>query len=339
MNKTRKILEWAVSEKASDLHLTVGLPPCIRVNGCVQWSSDVPPLTPDDISSIAEAMLDAEQVNLSREHGEIEFSYGLHDLGRFRCTLYRQRGSCALAIRIISPAPRSMDELGLPKIAKAICGRRDGLILVTGPTGSGKSTTLAAMVEEINNTRCGVIITLEDPIEYLHKHKQCIVNQREIGSDTKSFATALRTALRSDPDVILVGEMRDPETMAIALRAAETGHLVLSTLHTRSAANAIDRIIDSFPLEGRDQVRIQLASTVEAVIAQKLVPTIGGGSRVLSTEVLVGTPAVRNVIREGKTHMLNNIVETGSRSGMHTMEADLKRLAQAGLIEAEEILT
>ncbi len=338
MRDVRKILEWAVKSNASDLHLTVGLPPCIRVNGTIQLWSEFQPLTPKDVASIAESMLAFQHLELSGEHGETEFSYGLHDLGRFRCTLYKQRGSYALAIRIISPATRSIEELGLPSIVKSICERKDGLVIVTGPTGSGKSTTLAAIVEEINRTRSGVIITLEDPIEYLHTHKKCIVNQREIGSDTNSFASALRTALRSDPDVILVGEMRDPETMAIALRAAETGHLVLSTLHTRSAASTIDRVIDSFPLEGREQIRVQLASTVEAVIAQKLVPTKDERSRVLATEVLVGTPAVRNIIREGKTHMLNNIIETGSRYGMHTMEADLKRLAQEGLIDLERAL-
>jgi len=258
-------------------------------------------------------------------------------VGRFRCTAFRQRGSYGLAIRLISPQVLPLEELGLPPVVRDLCDRRDGLILVTGPTGSGKSTTLAAMIDVINHQRHGVIITLEDPIEYIHRHAKCIVNQREVGSDTTSYASALKAALRADPDVILVGEMRDLETISTALIAAETGHLVLSTLHTRGGAQTIDRIIDVFPPHQQQQVRVQLAGVLQAVISQQLLRTVDGKRMVPAVEVLIGTTAIRNLIREGKTHQIPAAIETSARFGMQTMESSLEQLVNQGLVDPEEL--
>ncbi len=332
------LLKWAVEKRASDLHLTVGTPPSIRVNGRIFKHEGVTALKNEDIESFAKELINDVQYSKLEKNGELDFSYGLARIGRFRCSLYKQRGSLSLAARVVPSEILSASELGLPSVIKTIASLEDGLVLVTGPTGSGKSTTLACILDIINSSRRGVIVTLEDPIEYLHRHNSCIVNQREIGSDSMSFASGLRTALRSDPDVILVGEMRDLETISIALRAAETGHLVLSSLHTRSAAATIDRIIDSFPSQGRQQIRIQLATTIEAVISQRLLLTRDEESRVLATEILMGTPAIRNMIREGKTHTINNAIETGTRYGMHTMESDINRLTKAGIIDRERAI-
>ncbi len=250
--------------------------------------------------------------------------------------MYRQRGSISCSVRVINAKVPKLSDLGLPDILADIARKKDGLVLVTGPTGSGKSTTLAAMIDQINQERQGVIITLEDPIEYLHHHRGCIINQREVGTDTLSFASGLRSALRADPDVILVGEMRDLETISTAISAAETGHLVLSTLHTRGAANTIDRIIDAFPPESQQQIRVQLASVVQAVISQQLIPRTDGSGMVAAVEVMLGTPAIRNMIRDSKTHHIQSAIETGTRYGMQTLDAAIDDLIQIGLIDPAE---
>jgi twitching motility protein PilT len=328
-----QLLEIAIDQNASDLHLSPGVPPFLRIYGSLTPISGFAPLRPVLIEELARQITDQEHWHVFEEQGEVDFSYGAPGLGRFRCNLFRQRGSPALAMRVINRTIRSIAELGLPNILQDLCAKRDGLVLVTGPTGSGKSTTLASMIDLINQTRRGVIITLEDPVEYLHSHKNCIVNQREVGTDTSSFASGLRAALRADPDVILVGEMRDLETIATALTAAETGHLVLSTLHTRGAAKTIDRIIDVFPPENQQQIRIQLASVLEAVVSQLLVPRKDGKGMVPAVEVMLGTPAIRNMIREAKTHQIPSMIETGTRFGMQAMDAALDSLAKRGLID------
>lgn len=331
-----ELLAKVVQAGASDLHLTVGIPPTMRLHGELAPVDGYPVLVPDVVESIIEKITTPAQRERFREAGEVDFSYGFSGVGRFRVNIFRQRGAPALVLRVINFNIPTFAELGLPPIIQQICNKRDGLVLVTGPTGSGKSTTLAAMVDYINSTRSAVIITLEDPIEFLHKHKKGIVNQREVGSDTLSFAAGLRAALREDPDVILVGEMRDLETMENALRAAETGHLVLSTLHTRGAAYSIDRIIDFFPPHQQSQVRAQLANALQAVISQQLLPRADRPGRVAAVEVMVATPAIRNLIREGKTHQIDSVIETSAAVGMQSMDAALKQLYRAGLISREE---
>ncbi|NLM38516.1 MAG: type IV pilus twitching motility protein PilT [Firmicutes bacterium] len=328
-----QLLEIAIDQRASDLHLSPGVPPFLRILGSLTPINGFAPLRPAHIEELARNITDPRHWQIFEQTGEVDFSYGVAGLGRFRCSLFRQRGSPAIAMRVITGSVRSIKDLGLPDVLDDLCRKRDGLVLVTGPTGSGKSTTLAAMIERINQTRRGVIITLEDPIEYLHEHKKCIVNQREIGTDTETFASGLRAALRGDPDVILVGEMRDLETIATALTAAETGHLVLSTLHTRGAAKTIDRIIDVFPPENQQQIRVQLASVLEAVVSQLLIPRLDGTGMVPAVEVMLGTPAIRNMIRDGKTHQIPSMIETGKRFGMQTMESALNDLANRGLID------
>lgn len=331
-----ELLAKVVQAGASDLHLTVGIPPTMRLHGELAPVDGYPVLVPDVVESIIEKITTPAQRERFREAGEVDFSYGFSGVGRFRVNIFRQRGAPALVLRVINFNIPTFAELGLPPIIQQICNKRDGLVLVTGPTGSGKSTTLAAMVDYINSTRSAVIITLEDPIEFLHKHKKGIVNQREVGSDTLSFAAGLRAALREDPDVILVGEMRDLETMENALRAAETGHLVLSTLHTRGAAYSIDRIIDFFPPHQQSQVRAQLANALQAVISQQLLPRADRPGRVAAVEVMIATPAIRNLIREGKTHQIDSVIETSAAVGMQSMDAALKQLYRAGLISREE---
>ena len=288
---------------------------------------------PAGIEQIVHPILTEQQVAELDREGEIDFSYGLQGIGRFRCNLSRQRGSLTLAMRVISSSIQSLEELGLPEVLHDLAHLRDGLVLVTGPTGSGKSTTLASMIDIINRERQGVIITLEDPIEFLHQHKGCVVNQREVGIDTKSFANGLRSALRSDPDVILVGEMRDLETISIALTAAETGHLVLSTLHTRGAAKTIDRIIDVFPPESQHQIRVQLSSVLEAVVSQQLFPAKDGKGMVPAVEVMLGTAAIANMIREEKTHQIPSMIETGARFGMQSMTNSFEELIRKGHVD------
>lgn len=334
-----QLLEIAVDQQASDLHLTVGVPPMLRIFGSIRPIQGFAPLVPAQINQLIKPLFDDEGLKEFKSMGEADFSYGLRGLGRFRCSAFHQRGTISLAIRIIDSTIKSVAELGLPDILEELCQLRDGLILVTGPTGSGKSTTLASMINVINQKRRGVIITLEDPIEYLHSHGHCLVNQREIGTDTKTFASGLRSALRADPDVILVGEMRDLETIATALTAAETGHLVLSTLHTRGAAKTIDRVIDVFPPANQQQIRVQLSSVLEAVISQQLLPQKRGEGMIPAVEIMLGTPAIRNMIREEKVHQIPSMIETGTRFGMQSMEASFQELVRKDLVESSALYT
>lgn len=335
MNVT-ELLAKVVAAGASDLHVTVGIPPTMRLHGVLHPIDGYERMMPDTIEPFISTIMTPEQQQQFAEIGEMDFSYGVKGVGRFRVNVFRQRDVAAVVMRVINFDIPSFDKLGLPPIIAQLCGRHDGLVLVTGPTGSGKSTTLASMVDFINSNRSSVIITLEDPIEYLHRHKQSIINQREVGNDTHSFSAGLRAALREDPDVILLGEMRDAETIEIAIRAAETGHLVLSTLHTRGAASTVDRIIDNFPPHQQQQIRAQLANALQAVISQQLLPRVDGNGRVMAMEIMTATPAVRNLIREAKTHQLDSVIETSARAGMQTMDAGLKQLYQRGLITAED---
>lgn len=332
------LLREAVARKASDLHITVGIPPVLRINGdLVRTAGDN--LTPHDTERLLTAITTPPQRELFAERGELDLSYAIAGFGRFRVNAFRQRGTTAIAIRLVADQVPTLDELGFPETLKTLARKPRGLVLVTGPTGSGKSTTLAAMIDLVNHERAGHIITLEDPIEYLHRHGKCIINQREVNADTKSFALALRAALREDPDVILVGELRDIETMATAITAAETGHLVLATLHTGDAAQTIDRIIDTFPPYQQQQVRIQLSLTLQGVIAQQLLPRADGPGRVAALEILTATPAVRNVIRDGKTHQIASIIQTGGKHGMQTMDTALRDLCRGGMVTYEEALS
>lgn len=330
--KILDILKIAIDAGASDVHLTVASPPIMRVNGkLLKIGEDR--LLPDDSMAIIKEILTEKQIEQFEERGELDFSYSNPGLGRFRVNIYKQRGSYSMALRVVALTIPSMESLRLPEILKELAKKQRGLILVTGPTGSGKSTTLAAMIDHMNKTRNEHIITIEDPIEYLHKHEMSVVNQREIGHDSQSFANALRAALRQDPDVILVGEMRDLETISTAITAAETGHLVLSTLHTIGAAKTVDRIIDVFPPHQQQQVRIQLASVIEAVISQQILPKADGTGRVAAFEIMIANPAVRNLIREGKTHQIQTVLQTGSTVGMLTMDASLLDLYKKRLID------
>lgn len=333
-----ELLIKTIESRASDLHITVGVPPVMRIYGELKKYGDKP-LTPEDTNEIVKNLLSERQLKALNEQGEIDISYSQSGLGRFRVNVYKQRGSYGAAIRIVALEIPSMKELGLPPVVKDLALKKRGLVLVTGPTGSGKSTTLASMIDFINNDRSCHILTLEDPIEYLHRHNKSIVNQREIGNDSNSFANALRSALRQDPDVILVGEMRDLETMSIAITAAETGHLVLSTLHTVGAAKTIDRIIDVFPPYQHQQIKVQLSSVLEGVISQQLLPKIDGGGRIAALEIMIGTTAVRNLIREGKTHQIQTIVQTGSKFGMKTMDSSISEFLARGIISKETALS
>lgn len=332
-----ELVQYAVKNNASDLHLTVGVPPMLRINGeLVKLSDRI--LFSADTEELVKQVLNEKQIKELKGKGQIDTSYSRSGIGRFRVNAYKQRGSYGMAIRIIPLVVPTIDQLGLPHIIKDLSRLKRGLILVTGPTGSGKSTTLASMVNLINEeTKCH-IITLEDPIEYLHKHNKSIVNQREIGTDANSFSDALRAALRQDPDVILVGEMRDLDTISIALTAAETGHLVLSTLHTIGAAKTIDRIIDVFPPYQQQQIRIQISSVIQAIISQQLVPKANGKGRVAAVEVMIATPAIRNLIREEKTHQIENSIQTGGKIGMKTMDNSLLELYNKGIITRDTLL-
>lgn len=330
------LLRLTVERRASDLHLTAGLPPVIRVDG-VLHPLEYTKLTPQDTQRLIYDILMEEQITMFETQRELDFSYGVKGLGRFRVNVYRQRGAIAAAFRVIPDRIPSFEELRLPPVIREVAEKTSGLILVTGPTGSGKSTTLAAMVDYINETRSCHIITIEHPIEYLHRHKRSMVNQREVGADTLSFANALRAALREDPDVIMVGEMRDLETTSIALTAAETGHLVLATLHTRNAPQSIDRIIDIFPPHQQEQVRSQLADSIEAIFSQRLLPKIGGG-RIVAVEVMIATTAVRNLIREGKTYQVYGVMETSIGQGMKTLDMALAELYKEGYIRLDQAL-
>src|SRR4051794_18204852 len=327
-----QLLLDVVDRRASDLHLTAGAAPTIRVRGRLTPLEDYPVLSTTDTREIVYAILSNDQRQRLENDWQLDFAYSVPGHARFRVNAYMQRAAIGAAFRLIPAEIVSIDDLGLPAAAHELTKKPRGFVLVTGPTGSGKSTSLAAMIDAINETREEHIMTIEDPIEFLHGHKRCIVNQRELGSDAKSFGAALKGALRQDPDVILVGEMRDLETIHTALTAAETGHLVFATLHTQDAPQTIDRMIDVFPAEQQGQVRTQLAVALQGVIPQQLLPTADGSSRVAACEVLVPTPAVRNLIREGKTHQIYSTMQTGSQSGMQTMDAALATLVREGQI-------
>ena len=329
-----ELVNLATEKKASDIHITVGLPPVLRINGeLIRLEEDR--LMPDDTKELVYEVLSDKLIKVLEEKGEIDTSFSSPNVGRYRINAYKQRGSYGMALRIIPLEVPTIESLGLPYVVKDLSRLPRGLVLVTGPTGSGKSTTLASMINQINEERKSHILTLEDPIEYLHKHKKSIVNQREIGIDSQSFGNGLRAALRQDPDVILVGEMRDLETISIAITAAETGHLVLSTLHTIGAAKTIDRIIDVFPPHQQQQVRVQLSTVMEAIISQQLLPKADGTGRVAAFEVMIGTTAIRNQIREEKIHQIDTSIQTGAKHQMQTMDASLLELYKRGLITKE----
>ena len=335
MNNINEILQLSIKHSASDIHFTAGLPPIFRINKeLVYVGTD--PLTPEDISEMMYSIMTDKQKEIFKEKFEFDFSYGLKGLARFRVNIFMQRGSVAAAFRRIPFDVPPLDSLGVPQIAHSIIEQERGFVLVTGPTGHGKSTTLASMIDEINSKFSKHIVTIEDPIEYLFRHKKSVVVQRELGTDTLSFPSALRAVLREDPDVILVGEMRDLDTISTALTAAETGHLVFATLHTNSAAQSIDRIVDVFPPYQQEQVKMQLSSVLLAILSQQLIQNKDKNGLVLSTEVLLATPAVRNLIREGKTHMIPSIIQTSSTIGMQTMEQSLKDLILRGMITYDD---
>ena len=327
-----EILKTAKEAGASDVHLTVGIPPKMRVNGNLITMDDYPRLLPADTLEVLLNIMSEPQREKFEERGEFDMSFSIPEMGRYRVNAYKQRGSVALALRLVETTVKSPKELGVPDSVIDLYQRKRGLILVTGPTGSGKSTTLASIIDKINNNRDAHVITLEDPIEYLHQHKMSMVNQREIGLDSGSYANALRAALREDPDVILVGEMRDFETISVAITAAETGHLVLSTLHTIGAVSTVDRVIDVFPPHQQQQIRVQLANVLEAVISQQLIPTADGHGRVAAFEVLHANHAIRNLIREGKSHQIASVMQTNRKMGMITMDEAIRQLYMDGKI-------
>jgi len=330
-----QMTEWG----ASDLHLTVGSAPVVRVNGSLQRVENLAPLTVEHARQLLYRVMSSEQQKQLELKRQIDMPYSIPGVARFRVNVYFQRGSLGAAFRLTPVVPQKLSELGLPEILHDLTGRPNGLVLVTGPTGSGKTTTLAALVDEINETRTDHILTIEDPIEFVHKHKKCIVNQREIGPDASSFPDALRAALRQDPDVILLGEMRDLETIATALTAAETGHLVLATLHTQSAPGTIDRVVDVFPPTQQAQVRLQLAAALQGVIAQTLLPTVDGNGRVPACEILMPDDGVRNLIRQAKVEQVYSFMQTGSSRGMQTMEQSLADLVVRGIVSRETAIS
>lgn len=329
------LLEEVIKHKASDLHLQVGLPPMLRVDGALKPVSAAEPLTEETVEVLIFAILDQDQKAILIKDKEFDFSFSFGDLGRFRVNAFHERGNLAAALRLIPNEIRSTQELGLPTIVEKFADYPRGLVLITGPTGSGKSTTLAGVIHKINSERAAHIVTIEDPIEYTHKSLRSVIVQREVHYDTFSFSAALRSSLRQDPDVVLIGEMRDLETIAAAITIAETGHLVLATLHTNSAAQSIDRMIDVFPPHQQPQIRAQLSNILMAICSQRLVPAIGGG-RVAAAEVLIATPAVRNIIREGKTHQLDAVIQTGAEFGMQAMDRTLVTLIHNGTISYDE---
>lgn len=327
-------LTTACQNRASDIHLTIGRAPIYRINGkLIEQKQQT--LKPIDTREICKSILTDDLWKTLNDQGELDFSYGIHGVSRFRINAFFQRGELSLAIRIVARTIPTIEELHLPSIVKDIVHYPQGLVLVTGPTGSGKSTTLAAMIGYMNKTMQKNIITLEDPIEYTHSHDQCLIDQREIGFDTKSFVTGLRASLRQDPDVILVGEMRDYETISTAITAAETGHLVLGTLHTANTSSTIERIIDVFPAEQQSQIRMQLSSLLTAIISQRLLLTKDGTDRVVASEILVNTPAIQNLIRNENIHQIQNVLQTSKDLGMHTFEMDLRRLLREDKIAYE----
>ena len=334
-----ELLDVTIKNNASDLHLMPGVSPALRVDGALRFLANYSPLSPQEVETMVFSILKPEQKELLINNKEIDFSFGFGggaygDLGRFRTNLYYQRGVLSAAFRFLQPTIRTIEELHLPKICHSFAELKQGFILVTGPTGHGKSTTLAAIINEINLSKAAHILTIEDPIEYVYPSGKSIISQREMDLDTHSWPLALRSALREDPDVVLVGEMRDPETIAAAMTIAETGHLVFSTLHTNSASQTIDRVIDSFPGSQQMQARTQLASTLKGVISQRLIPQLNGG-RIPAVEVLLGTTAVSSNIRDGKTHLIDSIIQTSQDSGMIPLESSLASLVLSGTISLE----
>jgi twitching motility protein PilT len=333
--KIELLLEQVIKNDASDLHLQVGLPPMLRVDGALREVHDAPPIDNDVVEKLLFAIMDEDQKGILAKDKEVDFSFSFGEYGRFRVNAFHEKGNLAAALRLIPSKIRTLAELEMPKVVTSFANFPRGLVLVTGPTGSGKSTTLAAIVDQINTDQARHIITIEDPIEYAHHSKKSIVVQREIHYDTYSFGAALRSSLRQDPDVVLVGEMRDLETISAAITLAETGHLVLATLHTNSAAQSVDRMIDVFPPHQQQQVRVQVAGMLQAICSQRLVPVIGGG-RVAASEILVVTPGARNIIREGKTHQLDSVIQTGAEQGMQSMDRTLVDLIHAGKVTYDE---
>lgn len=332
------LLRESVSQGASDLHLTVGLPPVLRVNGELIPLANAPMLSGDMVQQLLLPILPEIMKQRLEQRGEVDFSHSARGLARFRVNIFRQRGTLACVMRLIPTEIKTLDDLGLPPVLRTFTEKTRGLVLVTGPTGSGKSTTLAALIDIINSERRAHIITLEDPIEFLHRHKRSVVNQREIGLDSRSFADALRSALREDPDVILVGEMRDLETVSIAISAAETGHLVFATLHTNDTVQTVDRVIDMFPPHQQQQVRVQFAATIVGIVSQQLIQRMDRPGRAVACEILVANPAVRNLIREGKTHQIYSLLQTGSKLGMQSLDASLRDLYARRIISLQEAL-
>jgi len=334
----RALLEEVIEREASDLHITAGECPKLRIDGDITDSQTTYVMSPKDTLQLAYSVLTENQKKRFETEDELDFSFGIQNLARFRGNCFKQRGCVGMVIRMIPFSLKTFDDLGLPPILGKLAERPRGLVLVTGPTGSGKSTTLAAMIDKINKERKGHIITVEDPIEFIHRHQSCIVNQREVGTDTKSFSTALKYALREDPDVILVGEMRDLDTIAAALTIAETGHLALATLHTNSAAESINRIIDVFPSNQQQQVRAQLAFVLEGVVTQTLLPKAKGRGRAMACEIMVATPAIRALIRDDKVHQIQSALQAGKKHGMQTMNDALFQLYTTREVERDECL-
>jgi twitching motility protein PilT len=333
-----ELLKTTVELQGSDLHLATGTPPQVRVHGEMQ-RLDMPDLSPADTKQLVYSVLTDAQKKRFEETQELDVAFGIRGLGRFRCNVFNQRGAVGAVYRIVPVKIRGFEELGLPPVLTTLAEKPRGLVLVTGPTGSGKSTTLAAMLDKINTERRGHILTIEDPIEYLHQHKGCLVNQREVHSDTMSFAGALRAALREDPDIVLIGELRDLETVESALRIAETGHLTFGTLHTNSAAQTINRIVDVFPAHQQNQVRTQLSLVLEGIVCQTLLPKMDGAGRVMAMEILIPTPAIRNLIREDKIHQIYSAMQAGQEKvGMQTMNQALATLRLNRLISLETAL-
>ncbi len=335
----KELLDLTIKNNASDLHLLPGIPPAMRIDGSLRYLNSYPQLTPEVLEQMFFSLLSPEQKQLLLSNKELDFSFGFGggtygNLGRFRTNLYYQRGYLNGAFRFLQPSIRTIEELKLPKVTHSFADLKQGFVLVTGPTGHGKSTTLAAIINEINLKKAAHILTIEDPIEYIYPQGKSVISQREMNIDTHSWAAALKSSLRQDPDVVLVGEMRDPETISAAITIAETGHLVFSTLHTNSAAQSIDRIIDSFPPSQQNQIKVQLASTLKGIVSQRLIPQINGG-RAPAVEILIGTNAISSNIREGKTHLIDSVIQTSQEIGMMTLESSLASLVLSGAISLE----
>lgn len=337
MNEVRieMLLQEVINQNASDLHLQVGLPPMIRIDGSLGPIANTPVLDAEAVERLVFGILDEDQQQILLKDKEFDFSFAFGTLGRFRVNAFHERGNIAAALRLIPNDIKTVTELGLPTVVENFANYPRGLVLVTGPTGSGKSTTLAALIDKINTEKAVHIITIEDPIEFTHKSKRSVIVQREVHYDTYSFNAALRSALREDPDVVLIGEMRDLETISAAITIAETGHLVFATLHTNSASQSIDRMVNVFPPHQQPQIKAQLANILQAIMAQRLIPSIGGG-RIVASEILIANSAVRNIIREGKSHQLDNVIQTSSDEGMQSMDRTLVKLVQSGQITYDE---